>query len=160
VAEVFAGVAAARTLLSAAELVGSVARASAGWAGAGGTAVQAEALGRRAATLADEGGAAFRTAVEQPSAETLDRSVEGPLRLVELAADAALLAEQAAAECDAAYRADAVAAAVLAGAAARVARELVAVNLAVRPGDARLTRADELAERARVAARRALDSGG
>jgi formiminotetrahydrofolate cyclodeaminase len=158
-------VAAVVTAASAGLLV-KVARASKGsWPAAAGVAAQAEALRDRAAPLAqidaEEYEAALR--VRESDEEAGDRrdytvgrayarAASPPVRIVEAAADVAELAELVAANCDPAFRADAVTAALLAAACAAAGAELVAVNLTVSAGDERVVRTAALAEGAARAA--------
>lgn len=155
--ELFGGAAAAETVARAAEIVATVARRSPGWDGAAGALAQATSLAARARALGDEDEDAFAAALDGPSAETLDRSVELPLRIGRAAVDVCLLAADARAHGEGAYQADAVAASQLAAGAVRAVRHLVAVNLGVQPGDERLDEADALVRLADGAAR-TLDS--
>jgi formiminotetrahydrofolate cyclodeaminase len=162
------GSAAALTVALAGGLVAMVARSSrSSWADAGGVAAQAQALVERVLPLVHADAHAWEqatAALEETGAgdSVLERKLEAaaaiPIRIAEAAADAASLAEVAAERGEGAYRADAVAAAVLAAAGAEAAAHLVAVNLAVRGGDERLARVRASEEAARDAARRALDS--
>ena len=162
------GSASALTVSLAAGLVAMVARSSQGsWSDAAGVAAQAHALVQRVLPLVHEDALVWEQA-SAALAETgagdsvLERKLEAaaavPLQIVEAAADAAVLAELAADRAEGSYRADAVVAAVLAAAGAEAAAHLVEVNLGVREGDERLTRARVHAEAAADAARRALDS--
>lgn len=162
------GSAAALTVSLAAELVAMVARSSrSSWSDAAGVAAQAQALVDRTLPLVEADALVWEqasAALEERGAgdSVLERKLEAaaavPLQIVEAAADAAELAELAADRAAGAYGADAVAAAVLAAAGAQAAAHLVEVNLGVREGDERLTRARTQAEAAADAARRALDS--
>jgi hypothetical protein len=152
------GAAAARAVGLAADVIESVARRSEDWAEAGATIAQARALAARAAALAEENETAFADALARPGIATLERSMEVPLRIADLAVDAALLADATAGRCDGRFRADAGAAALLAESAARIVEHLVSINLAVRPGDDELARARLLAETVRAAAARAVDT--
>jgi formiminotetrahydrofolate cyclodeaminase len=78
----------------------------------------------------------------------LKRAAEVPSGLAEVAADALELAVHVADRCDPAVRVDAVAAAELARAGARIGSAIVAVNLATQPGDERAEKARRLAEAA------------
>jgi formiminotetrahydrofolate cyclodeaminase len=167
------GSASALTVAVAAGLVTMVARNSRGsWEDAGGAAAQAQALQARAAPLALADAQAWEQALEALKdvsengaredgelERKLDYSAAIPLQIAEAAADTARLAALAAELGEGHYRADAAGAAVLAAAAARTAAHLVAVNLAVQEGDARLARARASEEAASAAARRALDAG-
>ena len=165
------GSAAAVCVAMAAALVRSVASQSRdGWAEAAGAIVQAEALGRRAAPLVERDARAYdeamRTIAERSAiapgdrearlADALGRAADVPLEIGEAAADAAELAAATAEHGDPRVRADAVAAAVLAEAAARVAATLVQVNLATGPADPRIEVARALAARAATARERAI----
>jgi formiminotetrahydrofolate cyclodeaminase len=166
-----AGSALAATLAAAAAVVQMAARLSpAGWADAAGVAAQAEALRERAVLLIDEDAEAYRRALEARAAAdetakpeqrdwTLGRvtaeAAEPPLALARLAADLAELCAAAGARVDPRVHADVAAAAALAAAVARGARELVAVNLTALPGDARVEEADGLVVAADTRAREA-----
>ena len=164
------GSAAALTVALAGSLVAMVARSSRNsWTDAGGVAAQAQALVERVVPLVHADALVWEqaaAALEETGAgdAALERKLEAaaavPIRIAEAAADAASLAQVAAERGDGAYRADAVAAAILATAGAEAAAHLVAVNLAVREGDERLARARTSAEAARDAATRALDGIG
>jgi formiminotetrahydrofolate cyclodeaminase len=126
------------------------------WAEAAGVSAQALAIRDRAAQLArtdadawhaalealadsgDEGGADRRN---HELERKLDLAAAAPLEIAQLAADLAELAAAAAERCEGSFRADAAAAAALAAGAARAAAHLVEVNLTVRVGDERLTKA-------------------
>jgi formiminotetrahydrofolate cyclodeaminase len=165
------GSASALTVAFAAGLVVMVARRSAeSWEDSAGIAAQALALQARAAPLALADAQVWEEALQALAAvnggaatpngnleEKLDLSTTVPLQIAETAADTASLAALAAELGDGTYRADAVAAAVLAAAGARAAAHLVAVNLTVKEGDRRLVRARASAEQAADAAARALD---
>jgi formiminotetrahydrofolate cyclodeaminase len=132
------------------------------WADATGVAAQAESLRDRATRLVDEDAEAYRRALEaRETAETTGKpeqrdwalgqvtaaAAEPPLALARLAADLAELCAAAGA------RVDVAAAAALAAATTRGARELVAVNLTALPGDTRVEEADRLVAAAEAAAR-------
>ena len=165
------GSASALTVAIAAGLVAMVARRSEDcWEESPGIAAQALALQARAAplALADarvwdealEALAAVREDAATPNGELeqkLALSVTVPVQIAETAADTAVLAALAAELGDGTYRSDAAAAAVLAAAGARAAAHLVAVNLTVREGDARLVRARRSLEIAENAVTHALD---
>jgi methenyltetrahydrofolate cyclohydrolase len=154
------------TLAYAAGLVTMVARRSRdSWDAAAGVAAQAHALRRRAAQLVDPSAEVWAdalAALEAPGDELeakLRRSAELPLQIGEVAADVASLALLVAERGNGTYRADAATAAVLAEAAARVAENLVAVNLAIGRADERLERARRNGAAAAAAAAKALESG-
>jgi formiminotetrahydrofolate cyclodeaminase len=174
-----AGAAAASVVGLSASLIAAVARSSVDrWDEAGGAIAQAAALGRRAARLAAENAEVHGSAVaalaarsseragtEQEIADirlgdALARAADLPLRIADAAADAAALAALVAERADPAVRPDAVGAGLLASAAADTAAHLVEVNLAMRPGDERITRAAELVSLARNASDRALAADG
>jgi formiminotetrahydrofolate cyclodeaminase len=162
------GSAAAVTVALAAGLVTLAARSSRNsWSDAIGVAAQAQALVERVMPLVEADALAWEqaaAALEETGGgdEVLERKLEAaaavPMQIAEAGADAAALAELVADRGDAAYRADAVAAAILAAAGAEAAAHLVAVNLGVREGDERLVRVRRSAEAAAEASRRALDS--
>jgi formiminotetrahydrofolate cyclodeaminase len=139
------------------------------WDGARGAVAQAEALRKRAAPLAQEDADAYEAvlaALRMPKdlepevrnaliGETLSRAADVPLRIAETAADVAELGATIAEHGNPNLRGDAAAAAVLGEAAARVAANLVEINLATTEQDERIGRARELTVSAAVAARRA-----
>lgn len=164
-----AGSALAVALAASAAVVQMAARLSPdSWVDAPGVATQAEALRERAAHLVDEDAEAYRRALdaravadEKARPEQRDWSLgrvtaaaaEPPLALARLAADLAELCAAAGARVEPRVHADVAAAAALAAAVARGARELVAVNLTALPGDARIEEADRLVAAAEAAAR-------
>jgi formiminotetrahydrofolate cyclodeaminase len=164
------GSAAALSVALAGGLVAMVARSSrSSWSEAAGIAAQALALVDRVLPLVNADALVWdqaTAALEEAGGgdDALERKLEAaaaiPIRIAEAGADAAALAELAADRGEGAYRADAVAASILASAGAAAAAHLVAVNLGVREGDERLARARASAEAAGDAARRALDSAG
>jgi formiminotetrahydrofolate cyclodeaminase len=79
-------------------------------------------------------------------------AAEPPLALARLATDVADLCATAGARVEPRVHADVAAAAALAAAVARGARELVAVNLTALPGDERVEEADRLVTAAEAAA--------
>jgi formiminotetrahydrofolate cyclodeaminase len=83
-------------------------------------------------------------------------AAEPPLALARLAADVAELCAAAGERVEPRVHADVAAAAVLAAAVARGARELVATNLTALAGDPRIEEADRLAAAAEAAARSSL----
>jgi len=164
-----AGSALAVALATAAAVVQMAARLSPeNWAEAAGVAAQADSLRERAVQLVDEDAEAYGQALEA-QAETdetekperrdwaLGRvtaaAAEPPLALARLAADVAELCAAAGARVEPRVHADVAAAAALAAAVARGARELVAVNLTALPGDPRVEEAGRLATAAETAAR-------
>ncbi len=166
-----AGYCAAISLGMAAGLVAMGARASRGqWAEAKGASAQADAISARIAPLAQRNAEAYAAAVAglqgtgdgagggdaQDLGLALERAAEVPLEIAEAAVDVASLAALVAERGEQALRADAVAAAVLALAAARAAATLVEVNLGTTASDERVTRARDLAGSATAAAERAL----
>jgi methenyltetrahydrofolate cyclohydrolase len=164
-----AGSALAATLATAAAVVQMAARLSpAGWSDAAGVAAQAEAMRERAVLLVDEDADAYRRALEARAAadetakpeqrdwalgQVTASAAEPPLALARLAADLAELCTAAGARVEPRVHADVVAAAALAAAVARGARELVAANLTAPPGDARVEEADRLVAAAEAAAK-------
>ena len=164
-----AGSALAVTLATAAAVVQMAARLSPeSWADAAGVAAQAEAMRERAARLVDEDAEAYRLALEARAAAneaakpeqrdwTLGQitaaAAEPPLALARLAADLAELCAAAGDRVEPRVKADVVAAASLAAAVARGARELVAVNLTALPDDPRVAEATKLVDAAQAAAR-------
>ena len=136
--------------------------------GSGGLAAQADALGARAAGLAQvnaesyEAALTVRGASEGLKPEQRDweigrafaQAAEPPLEIARMGADVAELAAQLADSGDQRVRADALAAAALGAAAARGAVALVAVNLTALPGDPRVAEAAELAAAAERSATR------
>jgi formiminotetrahydrofolate cyclodeaminase len=163
-----AGSALAIALATAAAVVQMAARLSPdSWADAAGVAAQAESLRERAAKLVDEDAEAYRQALEARAADesakqeqrdwALGRvtaaAAEPPLALARLAADLAALCGAAGGRVEPRVHADVAAAAALAVAVARGARELVAVNLTALPGDMRVEEADRLVAAAEAAAR-------
>jgi formiminotetrahydrofolate cyclodeaminase len=143
------------------------------WDGAAGALAQAEALRARAAPLAQEDAEAYEavlTAMRMPKdlepevrdtliGDTLSRAADAPLRIAATAADVAELGATIAEHGNPNLRGDAAAAALLSEAAARIAANLVEINLATTETDERIGRARELAHIARVAAERALAPG-
>jgi methenyltetrahydrofolate cyclohydrolase len=164
-----AGTALAVALASAAAVVQMAARLSPeSWTDAAGVAAQAEALRERAVLLADEDAEAYRRALEARAAAdatakpeqrdwALGRvtaaAAEPPLALARLAADLAELCAAAGSRVELRVHADVAAAAALAAAVARGARELVAANLTALPGDMRVEEADRLVAAAEAAAK-------
>jgi formiminotetrahydrofolate cyclodeaminase len=165
------GALAARTLEQAAALIADAARRAAPeWAGAAGAAAQAQALVRRAALLRAQNAVAFAAAIEALEGaiasdraatrdhllgDALARAADAPLAIAQAAADAATLGAHVAEHAPGFAAADAMAAAATAAGAARAAAHLVAVNLATRDDDPRLS-----AARASVAGADAAVAGG
>jgi formiminotetrahydrofolate cyclodeaminase len=165
-----AGSALAVALAVAAAVVQMTARISPeSWAEAAGAAAQAESLRERAARLVDDDAEAYRRALEARAARDKSQkpesrdwelgqvtaaAAEPPLDLARLAADVAELCAAAGPWVELRVQADVSAAAALAAAVARGARELVAVNLTALPGDARIEEADRLVAVADAAAAR------
>ncbi len=143
------------------------------WDGAAGAVAQAEALRARAAPLAQEDAEAYEavlTAMRMPAdlepevrntliGDTLSRAADAPLRIAETGADVAELGATLAENGNPNLRGDAAAAALLSEAAARVAANLVEINLATTETDERIGRARQLAAAARAAAERAVAAG-
>ena len=164
-----AGSALAAALAAAAAVVQMAARLSPEtWADATGVAAQAEALRERAVQLVDEDAEAYGRALEARAAaddkarpeqrdwalgQITAAAAEPPLRLARLAADLAELCAAAGARVEPRVHADVAAAAALAAAVARGARELVATNLTALAGDARVEEADHLVAAAEAIAR-------
>ncbi|MDH4176298.1 MAG: cyclodeaminase/cyclohydrolase family protein [Thermoleophilia bacterium] len=166
------GSAAAVGAAMGAALVALVARSSPTWEEAGGVAAQASALRARLTELADEDVRAFGAALEAMAVArgsggardhlvgvALEHAAEVPLAIAAAAADVAELAALAATEGKASVRADAVAGALLAEAAAVAAAHLVEVNLAMLPDDERVLVAAAHVEAAGRARERALGGG-
>ena len=153
----------------AASLAAMAARFAHDWDGAAGAVAQAETLGHRAAPLADEDAVAYEnvlTAMRMPQelepevrntliGETLSRAADVPLAIAECAASVAELAAEIAVCGNPNLRGDAAAAAILAASAARVAANLVEINLSTVEGDDRVERAREIVRSADRAAGRA-----
>lgn len=153
----------------AASLAAMAARFAHDWDGAAGAVAQAETLRHRAAPLADADAMAYEnvlTAMRMPKdlepevrdtliGETLSRAAAVPLEIAECAATVAELAAEIAVHGNQNVRGDAAAGAILAASAARVAANLVEINLATMEGDDRVERAQRLVHSAERAARRA-----
>jgi formiminotetrahydrofolate cyclodeaminase len=166
-----AGAVAAVVVAMAAALVSKVARASSSWEEAAAVVAQAERLRRRVAPLAQADADAYEEALaalhlpehlepqvrDMALGQVLERAAEIPLVIAEAGADAASLAAGVVERGTPNRRADAVGAAILADAGARVAAYLVAVNLTVTPEDERVQRAQAVADVASAAARNALE---
>jgi formiminotetrahydrofolate cyclodeaminase len=138
------------------------------WPDAAACAAQAEGLRRRAGPLAQEDAETYaevlrlrrEKAGDAALGEAFARAAEVPLRIAVVGADVAELAAYAAPRVDPKVHGDAAAGAVLAQAGTGIAAHLVAINLATSEGDERIRQADELAEAATVAARRAVAADG
>ena len=155
----------------AASLAAMAARFAHDWDGAAGAVAQAETLRHRAAPLADKDAVAYEnvlTAMRMPKdlepevrntliGETLSRAADVPLEIAECAASVSELAAEIAVRGNPNLRGDAASAAILASAAARVAANLVEINLATVEGDERIERARAVVASAERAARRAAD---
>lgn len=166
------GSAAALCVAMAAGLTAKVAKASPDWSEAGSVVAQAERLRRRTAPLAQSDAEAYEEALAalhlpdqlEPEVrnmalgKVLARAAEIPLVIAEAGADVACLAAEVAERGTPERRADAIAAALIAEAAARAAANLVAVNLIVTPEDDRVKRAQVVADVAANAAQTALES--
>lgn len=154
----------------AASLAAMAARFAHDWEGAAGAVAQAETLRHRAGPLAVEDAVAYEnvlTAMRMPKeleaevrntliGETLSRAADVPLAIAVTACDVADLAAEVAVSGNPNLRGDAAAAALLAAGAARVAANLVEINLGTVEGDARIARAREAVRCAASAAGRAL----
>jgi formiminotetrahydrofolate cyclodeaminase len=146
----------------AAALVAKTAKRSEGWSESAGARAQAIELRDRLLALAEQDSLAYETALtslerrDSGLARSLAKAAEVPLVIAESAADAALLAAEAAERADGSARADAAAAACLAAGAAQAARRLVEVNLSTSADDERMARARRAAEGAAEAVQRAL----
>ncbi len=164
------GSALAFTVAMAAAVVRMAARASTeSWDEAAGVAAQADVLRARAAPLpqvdadAYDRALAVRDGAASLPADKRDWEIgkafadaaEAPLEIARAAADVAELAAWVAASGEPRVRADAIAAATLAAAAARAAVTLVEVNLTALAGDPRVVKAEGLARAAEDAASRA-----
>ena len=145
------GSVAAIVVAMAAGLVAKAARLSPQWPRAAEVLERAEALRALVAPLAQADADAYTAVLEaqrrkQDVPGALSRAADVPLAIAEAAAEVASLAALAAAEGNARLRGDALIAAELAGAGARGAAELVAINLPDGDDD-RVRRARELAQR-------------
>jgi len=154
-----AGPLAAVVTSEAAAVVAAVARLS----GDEADAAQAESLRARSYPLAAADAEAYVAAAAQlarPAGDDaalgrlLEDAADVLLAIAEAAGDVAELAAAVADRCSAPLRADAVGAAMLAEAAARVAAHLVEINLAVTPLDGRNARARAAVDAAAAAVRR------
>ena len=159
----------------AAGLVGMAARFSQEhWEEARGVVAQAETLRARVTPLAEADAHAFEevlAALRLPAqlepevrnaaiANALGRAADIPLAIARDAADVALLAALVAENGNANLRADAVAGALLAEAAAKAAAHLVAINLGTTREDERIVQARDCVAVASDGSARALAAGG
>lgn len=115
----------------------------------------AAALAQALASLAGNEGSPHQAARDFSLGRALRRAADQPLQIAQSAEDVAVLAAELATRIEGPVKADAVAAAILAEAAARVSAHLVAVNLATVEGDEQLRRAEAAAAGAGASARRA-----
>ena len=157
----------------AASLAAMAARFAHDWDGAAGAVAQAETLRHRAAPLAGEDAVAYEnvlTALRMPQelepevrntliGETLSRAADVPLAIAECAASVAELAAEIAVCGNQNLRGDAAAAAILAASAARVAANLVEINLSTAEGDDRVEHGRAVVRSAEKAAERAVGNG-
>jgi len=160
------GSVAAVAVAMAAGLVAMAARLAREWPQASEVVERAEALRLLVAPLAVADAEAYAKVLEARRlprgsaaregevAAALSRAADVPLAVAKAASEVATLAALVAQAGSAPLRGDAVVAAEIAGAGARGAAELVAINLGDRD-DARAQRAQELAASTREAARRA-----
>jgi formiminotetrahydrofolate cyclodeaminase len=144
----------------AAALVEMASGFSQAWEGAEDAAARARRLRERALPLVLRDAEAYEavlraTPADRPSALAGASAV--PLELAELGAEVAEVAAAVAESGKPGLRGDAAAGAILGAAAARVAANLVAINLAGRP-DERVRRGAELAAAASVSAEQALET--
>ena len=154
------GSAAGIAVAMGAALIGMAARVSDDWPDAAGVRVQADALRKRVAPLAQQDARAYADVLEARRGEVgdeklgkaLTRAAALPLQIAEAAADVAVLGAVVAEH----GSADAAAGAALAEAGARAAAKLVEVNLATLEADEWIVRAREFAVAASAAAERAL----
>lgn len=167
------GAVAAVVVAMAAGLVAMAARFSRQWAEADEVVERADALRRRVAPLAPADAQAFEevlTAMRLPNdlepevrntaiGNALARAAEIPLEIAKEASEVAGLGALAAEKGNPNLRGDAVAAALLAEAGARVAANLVAINLGATRDDVRNTHAREHVAAASAAVERALAAG-
>jgi len=150
------GALSAQTLALAAAAVADAAGRAPGWDGAAGARAQGQALAGRAVVLGTANEEAYRgaraaLAGDLPSTtaasrdhvlgDIVQRAAQAPLELARAAADTAVLGAHVAGHAPGPAAADAIAAAAIATGVARAATHLVAVNLATRSGDARLSEA-------------------
>lgn len=163
-----AGAVSGVVIAMAAGLIASAARRSTDWDEGKGVSAQAQALRSRVERLAKANEEAYLQALgliegaaedgdrDAAIGKALDTAAELPLSIAECAHDVALLGAEAAQHAVRGGAEDSAAASILAEAAARSAAGLVAANLVSRPGDERVLQAQQLAEAATDAARRAV----
>ncbi len=157
------GSAAAVAVAMATALTQSVARISADrWPEADAVLAQADTVQRRLLPLVGRDAEAYEEALrtlrdresiperdrDDRLQDALDTAAEVPFRICDAAADSTELAGLAVAAADPALRADALAAAILAEAAARITLRLVEINLGTLPDDPRVQETSELARQA------------
>jgi formiminotetrahydrofolate cyclodeaminase len=158
------GSAAGIAVAMGAALIGMAARVSDEWPEAPGVRVQADALRKRVAPLAQQDAKAYTDVLEarrkgagdEKLGKALTRAAAFPLQIAEAAADVAVLGAVVAEHGNPNARADAAAGAVLAEAGARAAAKLVEVNLGTLEQDEWVLRAREFAAAAAAAAELAL----
>jgi methenyltetrahydrofolate cyclohydrolase len=167
------GAVAAVVVSMAAGLVAMAARFSRDWDGADEVVERADALRHRVAPLAPADAQAFEevlTAMRLPKhlepevrntaiAHALARAAEIPLEIAKEASEIGALGALVAEKGNPNLRGDAVAAAFLAQAGARIGANLVAINLGTTEHDERLTRAREHVSVTEAAVERALAAG-
>jgi formiminotetrahydrofolate cyclodeaminase len=143
------------------------------WDEARGAIAQAESLRERSLPLAQADAEAYAEAIallrrpkgddpeerDRALGEALSRAAAVPLEIAGAAADVALLSAEIAERGNPNLRGDAAAAAILAEAAARMAANLVVINLSMTEEDERVARALSLADAAAKASRRAVAAG-
>jgi formiminotetrahydrofolate cyclodeaminase len=151
----------------AAALVEMAARFSHAWEGAANAVERAQALRESALPLAGRDAEACQALLQASKrgdpagrAEALIAAVAVPLKIAELGAAVAELGACVATHGNPNLRGDGAAGAVFGAAAARVAADLVAINLASRPNDERVERAAALANAATASAEQALATKG
>ena len=167
------GAVAAVVVAMAAGLVAMAARFARDWVDARDVVERADALRRRVAPLAPADAQAYEevlTAMRLPKdlepevrntaiGNALARAAEIPLEIAREASEVAVLGALAAEHGNPNLRGDAVAAAMLTEAGARVAANLVVINLGTTERDRRVVRAREHVAAAEAAAQRALAAG-
>jgi formiminotetrahydrofolate cyclodeaminase len=144
----------------AAALVEMAARFSQAWEEAEDAAARARRLRERALPLAQRDAEAYEAVLRAGPAErpaALAEASTVPLALAELGAEVAKLGTAVAESGRTTLRGDAAAGAILGAAAARVAANLVAINVGVR-SDERVSRGADLAAAAAVSAEQALEA--